>query len=94
MKSYVYTRTERQSPARSGGHMNYTIKLYRVIRGTPKLVGTDTDQFCSDWQQCSDLLKKLKLWPRAADATDENGRKLYYYASQLRDAGILNVTQL
>lgn len=95
MKTYIYTRTEK-TRSRGGVYVTeYTLKMHQIIRGKAlKFVGEDTDSFVSDWQQARDLLKKLKLWPKAADAVDNHGRPLYHYASQLREAGIINVHQL
>ena len=93
MKSYIYTRTEGRHDPRSSG-VPYTVKLYRVIRGSPVYVGQDTDKFCSDFQQCRDLMIRLKLWPKAADAVGPDGRKLYYYPDQLRAAKIININQI
>ena len=94
MKSYIYTRKEKVRNHGGVYHTHYTVKLYRVIRGTPKFVGEDTSTFCSDFQQCRDLMKKLKLWPKAADAQHENGFDKYAYPYQLRDVGIININHI
>lgn len=91
MKSYIYTRTERTP---RNGHTTYTLRLYHVVRGTPVFIGEDKDQFCSDFQQCQDLMRKLKVWPKKADVKDAAGRPKYYYPSQLREAGIVNINHI
>lgn len=93
MKSYIYTRSEGKPP-RDGSGVKYTLKLYRIVRGSPVYLGKDVDSFCSDFQQCRDLMKKLGEWPKAADAVGADGRQKYYYPEQLREAGIVNINQI
>ena len=91
MKSFIYTRTDKKN---RNGYTVYTLHLYRIIRGTPHFLGVDQDTFCSEFQQCRSLMRKLNVWPKAADAVDEHGRQKYHYPYELRDARVVNIHQV
>jgi hypothetical protein len=93
MQHFIYTRIEGRSSRTSSG-TPYTVTIYKLIKGTPKIIATSTDCFMSEFQQVMYALENAKALPRAAFEKYPTGGNKYGAAWLLRDAGFANINRV
>lgn len=87
MKHFIYTYSE----ATRRGTTEKLVRIYRIIRGVPKLVAQATDTFVSEYQLVMQTMEANKLLPKKAfERTKWNGYR-YWHASELADSGIATI---
>ena len=91
MKSFIYTFHEkRKQPA-----CIYHVRIYQVVRGIPKFKATMSASYVSEFQLVMMCMQANKLLPKRAFETNTNtGGMKMGYASDLRKAGIANITRV
>lgn len=93
MLHFIYTRVEGRSSRTSSG-TPYTVTIYKLIKGTPKIIATSTDCFMSEFQQVMYALENAKALPRAAFERHTSGGYKYSAAWLLREADFANINRV
>lgn len=93
MQSFVYSYSEEQRPKRNG-HTYKTVRIYRLIRNTPRLVAERTETYVDKFQLVMMALEENKLVPAKAFERHDNGSMKYGYPDRLREAGIANINEI
>lgn len=90
MKSFIYTYHEKTAK-----HATVkTVRIYRIVKGTPVFVAEGSDTFVSEFQLVLQTMKAGKLLPSRAFATGPCHSPVYGHAYMLREAGIANINRV
>lgn len=91
MKHFIYTWhvfTPRN------GFPRYTVRLYQIVRNTPRFIGVLSDNFVSEFQLVMQALEAYKALPKRAFELSQFGGHKYCEAYLLREAGIADVRRV
>lgn len=91
MKHFIYTWHEFLP---RNGYPRYTVRLYQIVRNTPKFVGDFSDNFVSEFQLVMQALEAHKALPKRAFVRSQLGGYKYGHADLLREAGVADVRRV
>ena len=91
MRHFVYTYSERTP---RNGHVEKTVRIYRIVRNKPTFVCEETDTFVSEFQLVMGAMQRAKALPAKAFEKHPSGCWKYGYAYLLELAGIASVTRI
>ena len=92
MKSFIYTTSEREFKSCQVWHCVRTVRVYRLIKGKPILVGEKTSEYAGHPQLVMDVLEDFKLLPASTFVCNHETGCGRYMPHTLEGAGIARVT--
>ena len=92
VKSFVFTWSEGKPP-RDGSGVKKTVRVWRIVRNQPILIGTDTQSFVSKDQHVLMCLEKNKALPKKAFERGPSGGYAHMLWS-LKEKGIARITEI
>jgi len=94
MLHFIYTYEEKDRKSNGSWHCHKTVKIYKIKRNEPVLIGTLTETYVSEFQlfmMCAEINKAM---PKSAFAKHANGSRIYGAAWLLKEAGIASITRI
>lgn len=93
MKHFIYTYQETK-PNRDG-HIQKSVRIYKVVRNVATLVATASDQFVSEFQLVLETMEREKLLPKKAFKRSEvYGGMIICTPWAMREAGIADIRRI
>lgn len=93
MKHFIYTYSEKK-PNRDG-HVQKSVRIYKVSRNIVTLVAEATDQFVSEFQLVLETMERSKLLPKKAfKRSDVFGGMIICTPWAMREAGIADIRRI
>lgn len=93
MKHFIYTYSEKK-PNRDG-HVQKSVRIYKVSRNIVTLVAEATDQYVSEFQLVLETMERSKLLPkRAFKRSEVFGGMIICTPWAMREAGIADIRRI